>query len=166
MRLLFVTLIAVGLLCGACQQPSPRLNAPPHGVAVNTSELRDTFEQMVDNALLEDMAVYDSHFYPHRPLLNSLGEQQIARLAGLMEMYGGEIRFYSAEQDEDLVAARADAIVAHLSECGVDTTREVLIEDLPGGSGMDATQAILIKANEGVYKPRPKSSKPALTDNK
>ncbi|MCK4342589.1 MAG: hypothetical protein KAY37_12795 [Phycisphaerae bacterium] len=154
MRNLILYAAAVGLACGACQKPSPRLNAPPHGVAENTSDLRDTFAHMIDNGLLADMTISDIHFVPHRALLNSLGEDRLCRLAGLIEVYGGVIRFNPTVTDEDLIARRTETVMAFLADEGIDTSRKVLTHDLPGGRGMDATQAILIKKNEATYKPK------------
>lgn len=156
MKRIPLLLVALGFLCGGCQKPVTRLNAPPHGTTEVASDLHDTYEHMTDNALLADMSVGDIHFLPHRPMLNSLGEQRLSRLAALMDMYGGTIRFNTAVQDETLIDQRTEAIVDYLASKGVDATSELLTRDLPGGRGMDAAQAIVIRANEGVYKPKKK----------
>jgi hypothetical protein len=161
MSRLAVCVLAMALICTACQQPYPRLNAPPHGTTDNPSPLQDTYAYMVDNALLEDMSITDAHFLPHRPGLNSLGEERLGRLAVLLEIYGGTIRFDSALTDKDLVDARVAAIRACLAEKGIDTTKEMVCRDLAGGSGMDAPQAILIKANEATYHPKEKQGNAA-----
>ena len=88
---------------------------------------------LTDNALLADMTVSDRHFLPHRAKLNHLGVQRLSRLASLMDAYGGVVRFNSELDDEELIAQRTEAIVEFLAEAGVDTTREVLVEDMPGG---------------------------------
>jgi hypothetical protein len=113
---------------------------------------------MTDNALLEDMTVADMHFVPQRALLNSLGEQRLERLALLLELYGGAIRFSTNETDEKLVAARLAEIRGYLCEAGVDTTEEAVALGQAGGRGLDAGQVLLIKANEGSYVPKKKSS--------
>jgi hypothetical protein len=141
--------VALGLFCGACEQPMKRLNAPPHGDSTNKSEMHATYAHMVDNALLEDMTISDLHFIPHRPLLNSLGEVRLRRLASLMEEYGGVLRYNTDLDDGELLNARADAVVAFLARAGIDTQKEVLRRDLPGGRGMPADEAIMIKARMG-----------------
>jgi hypothetical protein len=159
---------AAGLLvaCAGCNSPDPRLNAPPHGQPETTSEIQSTFVHMVDNGLLADMTVSDIHFLPHRPLLNPLGEQRLSRLALLMEAYGGEVRFSSDVADEDLVAQRTEAIRDFLCKAGIDTSSEVVRADLPGGRGMEATEVILIKAEEGTYKAKKsQSSSSSLTQD-
>lgn len=155
--------LPIGLaLAGCAPQPTTRLNAPPHGTSDNLSEMQGTLTYMTDNALLADMCVSDVHFVPHRALLNSLGEERVRRLAQLVETYGGTIRLSTNVTDEKLVKARLDTVVALLNEAGLDTSQHMVVSDLPGGDGMDASQAILIKANEGTYKP-PKNSN-AATD--
>ncbi len=153
-RLLLGTAV-LAVLCAACQQAAvPRLNAPPHGVAEETADLQDTLSHMMDNALLIDMSISDIHFVPNRAMLNSLGEERLERIAGLIELYGGAVRFNSYSTDEDLLEQRTDIVISFLAQRGVDTQAEVLNHELPGGRGMDAKQAILIKANEATYKPK------------
>jgi hypothetical protein len=156
-RLLVVS-IAVSLLVVGCNTPDARLNAPPHGQPYKTADTQGTFVYMTDNALLADMTVSDMHFLPHRAKLNHLGVQRLSRLASLMDAYGGVVRFNSELDDEKLIAERVDVIVEFLAEAGVDTTREVVVQDMPGGRGMQATEVILIRANEGTYQPDKKES--------
>jgi len=152
MRRLVVCAAAACILCGACQKPATRLNAPPHGAAQEVSPLQTMYVHMVDNALLSDMTISDVHFVPHRAMLNSLGEERLSRLALLMDAYGGTIRFSTDATDEELVEQRTDRIREFLRAAGVDTIRPVLRRDMRGGRGMDAKEAILIKAHEGTYK--------------
>ena len=158
MKAMLLWTAAACVACTACQHPAPRLNAPPHGTAQESSELRGTFDHMVDNAMLADMSITDNHFLPDRPALNSLGEERLSRLAEIVQMYGGTIRFNTALEDATLIQQRTDTIVAFLGKAGVDTTSKTVVRGLPGGRGMDATQAILIKANEGTYKPKKQGS--------
>lgn len=154
MRPALIGTVALCVVCGACQKPASRLNAPPHGVTENANELRDMYDQMTDNALLADMSMSDVHFLPDRAALNTLGQERLHRLVELMKMYGGAIRFNTAATDEVLVQGRTKAIVAYLATTGIDSTAELLVRDLPGGRGLDAGEAILIKANEATYKPK------------
>ena len=158
MRRIYLCILIAGVACGGCQHATPRLNAPPHGTSEATTELHDMYAFMVDNALLADMSISDVHFLPHRVALSTLGEERLSALAGLMEMYGGTIRFYTEETDETLVDERTEAIMDFLAERGVDTTLDVLTRDLPGGRGVDAGQAIIIRASEGMYKPKKSGS--------
>jgi hypothetical protein len=150
---LCILLTGTCLLCVACNQPQARLNAPPHGQPHETSDLQGTFVYMADNALLANMTVSDMHFYPHRPTLNTLGQERLSRLASLIEVHGGTIRFNTDVTDGELIQGRTDAILAFLAEAGLDTSGEILVEDHPGGRGMDAREVILIKLFEATYQP-------------
>lgn len=160
MRRLLIGTIAITILCTACQGPKKRLNAPPHGPIADNSQLRPMIEHMVDNGLLADMTISDVHFLPHRARLNALGEERLARLASLMEEYGGEIRFNTDLTDDELIEQRTEAIVEFLAAAGLDTHMEVLVRELPGGRGMSATEAILIKLHEATYTPPDKKQAP------
>ena len=157
LRTTFLVAGVLALLTG-CNAPDKRLNAPPHGRAEETSDLQGTFTYMTDNALLADMVVSDQHFLPHRAVLNDLGTLRLSRLASLMEAYGGAVRYSTDETDEALVRARLRTIVDFLAEAGIDTTQQVVKRDMSGGEGIAATEAVLIRANEGVYNPRKKSA--------
>jgi hypothetical protein len=160
---LLVIMAAVSLLAVGCNTPGKRLNAPPHGQPYQTSDMQGTLTYMTDNALLADMTVSDMHFLPHRAQLTDLGQQRLSRLASLLDAYGGTIRFNTALTDGELITKRTDTIVDFLSEAGIDTTREVVKRDMPGGEGMQATEAILIRTNEGMYNPKQKSQSTSET---
>lgn len=149
-----------------CNQPGPRLNAPPHGQPVETTDLQGTFVYMSDNALLADMSISDMHFLPHRAQLTTLGQERLGRLAALIEEYGGTIRFSTNLTDEQLIARRMDAVREFLREIGVEAGDAILTRDVPGGRGMEATEAVEIKKQEGTYRPDRKSGpEPSGRDN-
>jgi hypothetical protein len=156
MNRLLSGLVAVGLVCGACQEPAPRLNAPPHGVPERAADLQAEYRHMEDNALLTDMVVSDIHFVPQRAMLNALGEERLTRLANLMELYGGTVHLSTNATDEELVKARVEQVRSCLAAAGIDTTAETVVAGLAQGRGMDAAQTVLIKANEGTYVPKKK----------
>jgi hypothetical protein len=152
--------LSVALLALGCNDPNDRLNTPPHGQPLQdedgrakVSDLQGTFVYMADNALLANMTVSDMHFLPHRAQLNTVGRERVARLASLMDAYGGTIRFNSDDRDEALRRDRLDAVLECLMEMGCYATTETIREDLPGGAGIDATEAVLIKAHEATYTP-------------
>lgn len=157
MRSYFVAAGCVGLLCLGCSEPTKRLNAPPHGAADEVSDLQAPLEYQVDNALLADMSVSDVHFLPHRAALSSLGEQRVNRLISLLREYGGAIRLSSDLEDAELLAARTAIVMERLTSAGIDTSKEVLREDMPGGRGMSAAEVVLIRASEGTYAPKKKT---------
>lgn len=152
LRRLFIPLLIASLVAG-CNEPQKRLNAPPHGEAEKTSDLQGTFVYMTDSALLADMTVNDAHFLPHRPQLTTTGVERLGRLASLMQAYGGSINFNTNLEDGALISARTETIREFLQEAGLTVSSDTIRRDMPGGEGMEATQAIVIRANEGVYKP-------------
>lgn len=141
------------LSAAGCQSSSARLNSPPHGVAESVHDMQGTFSYMTDNALLADMSVSDMHFLPHRALLSTVGQQRLSRLTQLINAYGGTIRFNSNLADGSLIDKRLSTIVEYLAELGLDTSSEIVTRDIRGGSGLDASEVILIKVNEGTYDP-------------
>lgn len=151
-------LCVVGCALVGCNPPAKRLNAPPHGAPMNTTDMQGTFTYMIDNAMLENMTVTDIHFLPHRKQLSSLGQERMARMASLMKAYGGTLRYNTAVTDEGLLAARMETLMDFLAEAGLDTSGEILVRDLQGGEGMNAPEAILIRTLEGAYQPKDASA--------
>lgn len=144
---------ALALLGGGCHEPNDETAPPELQTAETKGNPEEPFIHMTDNALLADMTVSDIHFLPHRAALNSLGEQRLRRLATLMEQYGGTIRFDTGLTDKKLIEVRTEKVIAFLASTGLDTTREIVKQDLPGGHGMDANEVILIKIHEATYTP-------------
>ena len=152
-----IPLFAVlALTAAGCNEPRQRLNAPPHGEPTTTADAQGTLVYMNDNALLANMTISDMHFLPHRAQLNSMGMERLSRLAQLMQAYGGTIRFNTDETDEALLTKRTDTVMQFLREAGMTTSSELVTRDLSGGKGMLATEAVLIRANEGTYVPKAK----------
>lgn len=157
MRMGFAVICAPMLLVLAgCETPTARVNAPPHGQPYNTNDMQGTYAYMTDNAMLADMTVSDVHFMPHRALLSELGEMHLNRLASLVAAYGGEVRYNSNETDSQLNQARVATIREYLGDCGLTAPHTMVVSDLPGATGMDAAEAILIVDNEGMYQPKRK----------
>jgi hypothetical protein len=147
-------ILCVCMFASGCSQSSPRLNAPPQGPAEEVHDMQGPLVYMTDNALLADMSVSDGHFLPHRAMLSTTGEQRVHRLGQLMEAYGGTIRMNSNLEDETLLAQRTETVRTYLAGMGIDTGTEVVVNDMRGGAGMDAVEALLIKKNEGTYDPQ------------
>lgn len=112
-----------------------------------------TLDHMVDAAVMADMTVGDYHFAPRRAILTPLGRQRIARLADIIDQYGGEVRFNTRETDESLIAERLSVISSVLQQNGLDPASSRATVDIPGSVGMDAREAILIRTYENVYVP-------------
>jgi hypothetical protein len=153
LRFLAATAFSLALLAG-CNEPSARLNAPPHGEPVQTVDSQGTYVYMMDNAMLADMTMTDAHFLPHRAMLNNMGVERLSRMAQLIQAYGGGVRMNTEECDEGLVNQRMQSVREFLTEAGVLVASQSVTCDMAGGAGMNATEAMTIRASEGTYKPK------------
>jgi hypothetical protein len=141
--------LTVGLmllaLCG-CNPRAERLNAPPQGHSdYPYEEMQPMYMHMVDNAMLEDMAVADCHFVGQTAELNGAGARRVGRYAQLLAVYGGTLRLDSNSQDEPLVQARIKSIVDYLATAGIERDRIDVVAGLPAGRGILATEAIQVR---------------------
>lgn len=147
--------LAALALCGqGCNKPDTRLNAPVHGTTAESSDMSGLYVYMQDNALLSDMTLNDLHFVPHRPMLTSLGEDRLSRMASLVREYGGDIRYDTDLRDDALITQRVESIRQFLCELGLDSVAQKVAPGMSGGRGMEAAEAILIRTNVNTYKPK------------
>lgn len=151
-RMLTGCTVSLAVFAG-CNEPEKRLNAPPHGEPYKTADSQGTLVYMADNATLADMSMNDAHFLPHRASLNGLGLERISRLAQLIQAHGGTIRLNTDECAEGLTSQRMQSIRDFLSEAGVTVAGDAVVCDMPGGEGLGAAENMLIRTNEGMYKP-------------
>lgn len=121
-RTLGVGIFAMALVAG-CSQKGERLNAPPQGTTERPSPLQKHFEPMVDNAAKFDRNIADVHFEPESTALSGLGVWRINRVARVLTPTGGTIRYETALRDDDMIAARLQAVRDYLAASGYDTDR-------------------------------------------
>jgi len=146
---LFVTatLVAAWSLTGTgCQSPPERLNSPPQGHSERPNDLQDPFVHMTDSALLEDMSVSAVHFIPHGTELNALGVRRLKRYADILKIYGGTLRYDGLEDTDALAKGRMEQIEGYLVAQGVDGGAMEIVRSAAGGPGMDASEAIKVRA--------------------
>jgi len=136
-----LVVVAVG-----CNLPPKRLNAPPQGSTHHPSELQEPFAYMVDNAMLEDLALSDIHFVPHTAQLNGAGVRRLERYAKLLTVYGGSIRYSTSLTDDQRVEERMANIRTYLATTGIPEGRIKVAQGMPGGKGMSAKEAIASKS--------------------
>ena len=129
-----------------CQRPPDRLNAPPQGHSERPNELQDPYVHMTDNAMLEDMSMSAVHFVPHCSELNALGVRRLKRYADILKIYGGTLRYDGMEDAEALAKGRMKQIEGYLVAQGVDPDAMEVVSAMAGGAGMDANEAILVRA--------------------
>ncbi len=146
-QLLLVLVLAVcsATLVGCDNQLTQRrepklLYQPLHAVYA------DRFtEPMILNAAAHNTALADGHFHPHTGELNSLGAKQLDRLCVSLDRFGGTVRYETRSTDEELIAARLQAIEQYLTDTGMVMTNVEVAAMMSGGRGMSATDAIAAK---------------------
>jgi len=150
----------IAVLLGACQQPAPsRLNSPPQGFAERRHELGKPFQTMVDNATLQDMSVADCHFVAGTDQLSGLGVYRLKRLAEMLKTYGGTLRYDTRLEDQNLLKARLARLRDFLKDAGCDMSKVSVQPGMPGGEGLQATEAIeVLKASRKVCDQQQSSS--------
>ena len=152
LRLTVLFLSVAGIVCSlcmlasmGCQQPHERLNSPPQGHTDRQAALQESFVYMSDNALLADMSMSSVHFVPHQSELNSLGARRLNRLAQILKIYGGTVRYDGTTDDSKLASDRIAQIKEYLLARGLEADRMEIKRAMAGGEGMNAQEAILIR---------------------
>jgi hypothetical protein len=102
------------------------------------------FDRMVHNAELADMSITEIHFVPNRPMLNSNGTRRLNHLAWMVDQYGGQIMFDTADPNSEMAQARLRTIVCFLKQWGLSNQKIVVCLGLPLSQGMTADEAIKI----------------------
>jgi len=117
-------------------------------MADHPSKLQPFFTYMGDNAMLSDMSIADIHFVPHTTELNSLGTLRLARMAQLVETYGGLVRYATTIEDEKMVDERLAHVRDFLAAAGADMEKVEVAVAMPGSHATRADEAIGAK-NKG-----------------
>ena len=99
---------------------------------------------MADNAMLHDMAIADLHFVPHTDELNGTGAARLDRLAILLDVYGGAVRYETFTTDGELVDRRLAHVRDYLATTGCDMSRVEVKAMISGGRGLPADEAVEI----------------------
>ena len=147
MRCASLSLAAVAVLgllgASGCGGNGPsRLNSPPQGSSESPSSLQDSYVNMTDNALLEDMSVSSVHFVPHTTELNSLGVRRLNRYVEILKIYGGTLRYDGLDDPDEMVKQRIERIKGMLVAGGVEADKCEVVQAMSGGPGLRADEAI------------------------
>lgn len=100
-----------------------------HGQSYNR-----TFLFMADNGMWKNMAIADNHFVAHTTEISGAGEARLDRMAYMLNVYGGTLRYETNETDETLVNHRLQHVREYLALAGCDTSRVVVTPMISGGS--------------------------------
>lgn len=142
-----ITVVAWTLVVGGCAQfhnPLVR-HKPIPTFEERYDETLGVFTHMADNALLRNMSIADFHFIPHTSELSGTGVVRLDRLAKLLDVYGGTVRYATYEMDEELLAQRLEHVREYIAaqDCDMDRVQVALMQ--MGGGGMRASQAMAIR---------------------
>src|SRR5262245_48631541 len=99
-----------------CQQPHTRMNAPPQGESSRRSRLQQNYAYMSDNAMLQEMCLYDIHFVPNQARLSGTGEARLERYVELLCDTGGTLNYLPPADDENLTKARLESAKKFLAD--------------------------------------------------
>ena len=141
---LLLSVSAVSISQIGCEDLRARQD-PLTGQAINAEANRRYYRPMVMNATMHDMSVADIHFVPHTSELSELGVVRLADLALVLDRFGGTVRYETFEKDRDRNSARLASVERHLTELGIDMTNVNVANQISGGRGMLATDAIAAK---------------------
>ncbi len=97
---------------------------------------------MVDNAIMNDMSVADIHFVRHTSELNSTGTARLDRMARLLDVYGGQVRYEATSPDDEIVKERIEHIREYLVLAGCSMERIDVAVMRAGGRGMPGQEAV------------------------
>jgi len=140
-RFLFVAAPLLVAVVG-CQKPQTATQIQLARMDESKRTFGKQFDQMVDNAILRDMSVADIHFIPHTNELSGIGVARLDRLARLLQVYGGTVRYETLIVDEKLIEQRLDHVKEYLSLAGCDMDRVDFAPMMSGGRGLPGGKAV------------------------
>jgi len=108
--------------------------------------------QMVDNAMISDMTVWDYHFVPHTSELSGSGAERLERMAVYLDTYGGTVRYDTLIKDEALINERIAHVREFLKVAGADLGRVEVEAKLPGGQMFNGKEAVKV-VTKGTAQP-------------
>ena len=113
----------------------------------------------MENAIIAQHSLYSYHFVNNSDQLNELGRRDLSILAKHFKEYPGQLDIGRDGTSENLYKARVAYVAEQLKKAGVDISKLVISDGLPGGSGMVSNDVVQIKeADQKARNERKKSS--------
>jgi hypothetical protein len=101
------------------------------------TELVNTLNNIqVENAIITQHTLYPYHFVTDGEGLNDLGQRDFAVLAKHFQEHPGVLNVRQGEASVKLYTARLAQVQSQLSAAGVDVSRMIISDGLPGGPGL------------------------------
>lgn len=107
---------------------------------------REPFKDQARQGVVRQRALFEAHFVPESDRLSALGRRDVAVLADAMRSSGGGISVRCTGASPSLFAARVETVRKSLVAAGIDPSRVIINEQVPGGSGTTTEDALMIRA--------------------
>ena len=98
----------------------------------------------IEAAIIAEHTVYPYHFEPGSSALNDAGAHTVEVLAGHYHDTSGELNVNRGDASEALYQARIDALVAYMTELGVEQGRVTIADSAPGGDGISSARVVRV----------------------
>lgn len=135
-------LCAAAVSCNRADGPHSASDVQMDKMDQSKASFGSYFTHMTDNAMLSDMSLADMHFIPHTNELSGLGEVRIDRMAKLLSVYGGTVRYATELGDEAMIEQRMEHVREYLTLVGCSMDRVTVAVMGPGGIGMPGAEAV------------------------
>jgi hypothetical protein len=130
------------LLCG-CNGNARR--EPVDEGKMNAAPINAFNDTAMENAIIAQHTLYPYHFVNDSDQLNDLGKRDLSILARHFKENPGQLNINSADAGDNLYKARLAYVTAQLKKDGVNLSKLVISDGMPGGSGMSSSDVAQIK---------------------
>ena len=142
--------VPAALLAAACSPKPPdeadRIRIEDHLLEpVDRQFATQPFDDQVRAGVIRQRTIFDHQFLPGSASLTTLGSRDIGYLAEAMRLDGGTIAVRRGHADERLYVARMDSVRRALAVRGIAPDRIALSDGLPGGSGVESGESLIIR---------------------
>ena len=100
--------------------------------------------EAIDNAIIREHTIYPHRFVPGTARLDPLGQRDIEVLATHYAQHPGTLSIPRGDASPQLYTARHNAVLEALAKAGVASSRVMVSDGLPGGSGLGARWVLII----------------------
>jgi hypothetical protein len=125
--------------------------------AVNEELVSSLNDMAIQNAIISQHTLFPYHFVENSAELNELGRHDFAVLAKHFMGNPGQLNIRRDNVPEALYKARVNFVADRCKQAGVGAERILILDGMPGGSGMASERVLTILAD---------TSKPAATKMK
>ena len=129
------------VLCGCNGDARPE---PVDEGKMNAALINSFNDTAMENAIIAQHTLYPYHFVNDSDQLNDLGKRDLSILTRHLKDNPGPLNVSSDGSSDKLYKARVAYVGAQLKKNGVDLSKVVISDGLPGGSGMPSSDVAQI----------------------